>query len=399
MTCSGAKRVLALISDTPCPPVSGGRVRNFYLWPSLRRLGANVRIIGIDARRNNLEGAPGAPPGIPSEFFRRDRRPLPLRALNAALHSHHEWPRSDAMAAKVDEVVAAWQPDIIHAEELRMAFYLPRFRGRPGQAVQTVTLHNVETRLQRQLGSAPWRSFNGLINRLHGLSLARYERRVVSSVDIAFAYSPVDYNEYCTLYPNAHWSITRNGTNVRAISPAPQVAEPKILIVGTLSYAPNIGGLLWFIEQVMPRLTATASVTVAGSGASSETRSLLARNRITFVDTPEDLRQLYEEHAVCAVPVLEGSGTRGKILEACAYERMVITTPLGLEGLDLRPAQEGVIVADDAENFARELNRYLPAVKERAALASRGRQAVLHRYDWSVVAADLLEHWSRCGSH
>jgi polysaccharide biosynthesis protein PslH len=391
-------RVLALIADRPYPPVSGARVRNFHLWSALQRLGVEVRVVGIDAARRTDPKEAVGPPSVRSEFFKRDRQWLIPRAWNAMLHSHHEWPRSHAMAGRVDEIVAEWHPDVVHAEELRMGFYLPRARVQRADAVHTITLHNVESELQRKLGSAAVAAGRGLANRIHLSSLVKYERRLVSLVDLAFAYSRVDYERYRGLYPDAHWALTRNGSDARCISPASQVSAPKILIVGTMSYAPNISGLYWFLEQVMPRLATGVSVTVAGSGASAELRRRLTRDSVTFIDTPPDLTGLYAEHAISAVPVLEGSGTRGKILEACAHERMVVTTSLGLEGLDLCSAEEGVVVADNAEAFAIELNRWLPAVEERSQIARRGRQAVLDRYDWSVVATELLRQWRQCAS-
>src|SRR5271156_5675696 len=164
-------RVLALISDRPYPPVSGGRVRNFHLWSALQRLGVEVRVVGIDAARRTDPKEPVGLPDIRSEFFKHDRQSLIPRAWNAMLHSYHEWPRSYAMAARVDEIVAEWHPEVVHAEELRMGFYLPRARAQRPNAIHTITLHNVESELQRQLGSAGIAAGRGLANRIHLSSL------------------------------------------------------------------------------------------------------------------------------------------------------------------------------------------------------------------------------------
>jgi glycosyltransferase involved in cell wall biosynthesis len=75
-----------------------------------------------------------------------------------------------------------------------------------------------------------------------------------------------------------------------------------------------------------------------------------------------------------------------------------LTTPLGLDGLDLRPTQ-GATVAGDADSFATELKRWRAAVEQRAELAKRGRRAVLERSDWAVVAAELLQYWEKCALH
>src|SRR5262249_24993791 len=107
----------------------------------------------------------------------------------------------------------------------------------------------------------------------------------------------------------------------------------------------------WFLNAIAPHLVPQVQITVAGSEADASLRQLLARRRVRFVDTPIDLKPLYDEHADVVVPLLEGSGTRGKILEALAHERLVITTPKGAEGLEIREG-EGVVIADGAEALA-----------------------------------------------
>jgi len=111
------------------------------------------------------------------------------------------------------------------------------------------------------------------------------------------------------------------------------------------------------------------------------------------VDSPSAVAPLYASHAIAVVPVFQGSGTRGKILESLAYERAVVTTTPGVAGLELAEG-EGFVVADDPRTFAARTARLLSEPVERTALARRGRAAVLERYDWPVVARELLAAWS-----
>ncbi len=391
-------RVLAIVADLPNPPVNGARVRNFHLWPAMRELGHEVKIVGLNAFPTGWRDGAEAAANNDGEFFPRDRPWLPVRALRAVTRSYHERSRSSGLAQRVDELVESWKPDVIHAEELRMAYYLPRMRGRESSALQSVTLHNVESDLYRDLTVSGGTVFARLHSRLQARSLQEYEAKVVAAADLLFAYSPVDYQRYVRAYPSGKWSQTRNGADARHIPAYPSVKEPRVLVVGTLSYVPNENGLFWMLEEVWPRLEKPLSLTVAGSGARPELRERIQRAGAQFIDTPRDLSPLYRESAICAVPVLEGSGTRGKILEACAYQRVVLTTTRGLEGLDLRPGEEGVIVADDAAEFARALDRWSTETSDRIRLAQAGRAAVLARYDWRSVAEDLLRQWHRCGS-
>jgi glycosyltransferase involved in cell wall biosynthesis len=387
-------RVLVLIGDRPVPAITATRVRNLHLWPAMKRLGVELKVLGLDLTPG--AEAPPAIEGVEVEYIVPARRPLPARAWAAWSRSYHQWPYSAALARRVDEVAASWRPDVIHAEELRMASYLPCMRGLRSTARQSATLHNVESVLYESIANPAVPFGRGLAKRLHLHSLRGYESRVAARVDLKLAYSELDRDRYARLYPAPGWSATRNGADVIGQTPAPQPEEPAILLVGSLSYAPNTRGLSWFLEEVVPRLRHKAAVTVAGSGASPALRQRLAEaDGVRFVDTPPELKPLYDEHALLAVPLLEGSGTRGKILEALAYERLVVTTTKGVEGLDLHPG-EGIMIADGPEAFARALDEALGSLETRASLARRGRQAVLERYDWTVVAADLKRQWEAC---
>jgi len=384
-------KVLALLSDCPWPPNTGSRVRNAYLWPALRRLGVDVRLLALDqpgAARS------AAPDGLALELHAFSREPWPARAYHVLRHSYHQWPVSASLRARAAALAAEWRPDVVHAEELRMAAYAPARAAAPG-AVRTVTLHNVESDLLRHTGSTALRFGRSAIERAHLGALLAFERRAVLGADLAFAYSAADLVRYRDLYPAARWAETRNGTHASLITPAPQPQAPSVLLVGSLGYAPNVHGLYWFLDRVLPLLPRDLRVTVAGSRAGEEVRRRLAAAPVRFEDAPADLAPLYAQHAVSVVPVFQGSGTRGKILEALAYERAVVTTTPGAGGLELAEG-EGFVIADDAEGFAAKVTRLAGSPAERARLAGRGRAAVLARYDWSGVARDLLAAWTAC---
>lgn len=381
-------KVLVLISELPEPPTSGHRVRNHYLWPQFSHLGVELKVLGLSNARANVQNGEKTEPGDDREFYPFDRPILPLRVLGRISKSYIEWPRSQKLTDRVIELCKSWQPDVIHAEHLRMATYFPSTC--PKTVLKTVSFHNVESELNRKIGSSTLKFGRPLVNWLHLQSLIKFEKHVVDTCDLNFAYSAVDLEKYRELFPNANWSITRNGTNAKEITPGPQVAEKNILIVGSLNYQPNVTGLFWFIEKVLPQLPPDISITVAGSGITSGLRDKISQTRIKFIDTPLKLEPFYRDCALCVVPVFDGSGTRGKILEALAYDRMVITTKLGAEGLEI---SEGIIFAEDATQFIKEIKKWSGDLQKREAFSGAGRKQVLERYDWSVVAAGLKSEW------
>lgn len=388
-------KVLALLSDIPFPPNTGSRVRNFHLWSALRRQGIEVKILGLS--QAPVEGGGSVKfASEDAEFFALDRPPFIPRAFGALTRSFHERPRSSPLWRKVREVIEQWKPDIVHAEELRMANYACYALGlnRERRPKVTVTAHNVESELLKMTGSAPFKWGAPVINWLHLRALKTFEKSTFESFDLSLAYSALDRDRYQKAYPKGNWYFTRNGADVTGVIPSPQVSEPKILFVGSLSYAPNLRGLRWFLDEVLTKLSPEITLTVAGSRATPEVKNLLTRPRVNFIDSPVDLAPIYQAHALSIVPVFEGSGTRGKILESLAHERILVSTTLGAEGLGLTE-KEGVICRDDSLSFAREIEIWVKNREGRSRLGSAGRQKVHNEYDWQVVARELKEAWER----
>jgi glycosyltransferase involved in cell wall biosynthesis len=84
---------------------------------------------------------------------------------------------------------------------------------------------------------------------------------------------------------------------------------------------------------------------------------------------------------VAIVPLLAGSGTRIKILEAWAAGTPVVSTTFGAEGLEYRDG-EHLVLADDPENFTAAVSQLLALPVNRERIGAAGRRLYEERYTW-----------------
>ena len=173
----------------------------------------------------------------------------------------------------------------------------------------------------------------------------------------------------------------------------PRSSEARdVLSVATMFYPPNVEGVQWFATEAFPLVRAAVPDTcfhVVGSRPPAHIQRLdTPGSGINVTGYVADLDPILHKSAVLVVPVHSGSGMRVKILEAFARGIPIVSTTVGVEGIDARH-EEHLLVADTPETFAAAVIRLLREPETAARLARAGRTLVEERYDWRKALSPL----------
>jgi glycosyltransferase involved in cell wall biosynthesis len=159
-------------------------------------------------------------------------------------------------------------------------------------------------------------------------------------------------------------------------------------------YPPNVEGVHWFATDVFPQVRRTQPGTtfqVVGSRPPvSITRLAIPKSGVDVMGYVDDLTSVYANSGVVVVPVRSGSGMRVKILEAFARGIPVVSTSMGVEGIDAEDGKH-LLIADNARSFADAVIQILRQPHVAARLAHAARDLVERRYDWRTALNDLDE--------
>ena len=96
-----------------------------------------------------------------------------------------------------------------------------------------------------------------------------------------------------------------------------------------------------------------------------------------------DLAPLLRDAAVVVAPLLEGGGTRLKIVEAWSQGKAVVTTTKGIEGLPR--SESAVAVVDAAPAFADRLHELLTDAARRRTMGAAALALFRQRLSWEVA--------------
>jgi glycosyltransferase involved in cell wall biosynthesis len=188
--------------------------------------------------------------------------------------------------------------------------------------------------------------------------------------------------------------LVPNGADGADLS-RPRVVEtpPRLIYSGAVTYAPNLEAVVWFQNQVMPRLRASRpdpSLWVTGDTGTIPLERLPHRDRVHFTGRLPDVKGAVAGSAIAVVPLQTGGGTRLKVLEALALGTPVVSTSKGVEGIDLTDGVHA-LVADTPEAFAAAILRVLDDSDLAARLSAAGRALIADTYTWDAIGRRLVD--------
>lgn len=253
-------------------------------------------------------------------------------------------------------------------------------------AASTVVDADLESlKLRRQL---QWEDVGRLRRIIGRIDAARWERLEQQAADTITSFSLCSEDEVRVLGREA-W-VTPNCFERPDPVLAGQTCCGSLLFVGSLSYAPNIDGLRYFANDILPLIVAArpeVRLRVIGAGLAVDDPLHEALN-VEILGPVDDTAPYLRTAQLVVVPLRWGAGTRIKILEAFAHGVPVVSTPLGAEGLDVHPGRD-LLLADGCEEFALACLSILSDNGLAQALVAHAHETFLARYEARVVTERL----------
>jgi glycosyltransferase involved in cell wall biosynthesis len=175
-----------------------------------------------------------------------------------------------------------------------------------------------------------------------------------------------------------------------------QLIQPAnhILHIGTMFWPPNVDGILWFLREVWPIITAQRpdvvfDVVGARPPADIETYGQQDQN-INVTGYVDDPAPYYQQAGVMIVPLRAGGGMRVKILNALAQSLPLVSTTIGCEGIAVEHGKH-LLIADTPTAFAEATLRLLDDQLMAKTLGRNGRQLIQDQYDYRTACLPLQQ--------
>lgn len=385
-------RILVLSPTNPYPPHGGWQTVIYNDVKHLTARGHELTLLSLAFDEPTDAGDLASVARV--EYFSRAKPPRWRQVISNlgnplpyAIVRHHD----ERLLGRASELVRSGQIDVVLIEDVVMGRYAELLKN-VAPVPAYLRGHNVSTTIAQRFYQSQRNPVVRYLGWREYQKFARYESAVMETFDCVSQISPIDAEELERMNPRVKNRVLYSGVDLDYFAfAAPEERDPgTIMHVGTLDAATRLAGMLWFYDEVLPRVRQRfprVRLELVGHTSRCKLHDANASDVVVHGMVP-DVRPYLAKGAVLIVPLIVGSGIRIRILNAMAAGNAVVATSVAAEGLPVTHGHD-IFITDDEQEFAEYICQLLAEPELREQMGVQARALVEQRFSWPRIAEEL----------
>lgn len=220
----------------------------------------------------------------------------------------------------------------------------------------------------------------------------RFERGVFKRATATIAITERDKELTLQHHPHVRVLTVPSGINPDEYVPSsdPQYDFRMLLFSGTGAMR-NVNAMRWYVEKVHPIVKAQCpqvKVLWIGNVDRSTVPFFTSQEGVRMTGFVEHTAPYFDKGMIFIAPFRMGEGMKAKIIEAMTMGKVIVSTPMGVQGIDIS-GMPFVRVGDTPESFAKEILHLLENRKKTNEWGASARTYAIQHFAWDVLLAPL----------
>lgn len=396
-------KILQICHKMPFPPNDGGSIAIYNTTIGLIENDVNVNLIAINPSRNNIDEDI-----LPPEFKKItrfqsvsvDTRIKPFKAILNLFSSKSYFIQrfySSDFSEKLIEIFQNETYDIIQLEHLYMCIYIDTIRKYTNAKI-VLRPQNVEYIIWERYLKNISNPFKKIFIHVASRRLKKFEKANVSKVDGIIAITSHDaeiFRQYALRIPVIDIPVSFNYNLIDNYNFEKQFNNfPIVYHIGSMDWRPNEEAINWFIKNVFPELKKEhPRIKIYLAGKKMQPYFIKQSNNNLIVEgMVENALSYQEDKSIMIVPLLSGSGIRAKIIEGMALGKTIISTTIGLQGINCTNEKD-ILIADTPDEFVYQIKRCVESVQFCRKIGSYARKFSFENFHYKSCAKKMFEFY------
>lgn len=340
---------ILFLNEIHCfPPNSGEKLRTYNLMHSILEFCNSLHFISGNAPPEHELNSKLTYYQFPEDYYKENR----WKNLSFLFK------RNRQLEETINHILDNHKIDIAFIDYNFLGNYIDIFKKRNIKVIYGT--HNVQSHLNNQSPVSGIK--DSLYKKTRFYLEKRHENKFFSKADTIICVSDTDKDFYKKKFSNTKVSVIPNYINENTYKVTnPPTKRNQIIMAANYSAFQNRHGLQWFMENVWDKeLSQMTTFVIAGHEGPRELDILknkgLFTDNIIALGSVEDMKIHIIQSRAAIIPLLHGSGTRLKCIEAMALKTNIVSTTVGVEGIDHNGS---ILLADNPEEFKASLIKIL----------------------------------------
>ncbi|HUI28812.1 MAG TPA: glycosyltransferase family 4 protein [Candidatus Acidoferrales bacterium] len=383
-------KILQLSPRIPYPLTEGGSIGIFNITRQLSERGALIYFVAVSGNRDTdcpKELSKLCQSVLVTKASKRYSFAAAARNLFSPVPINVEKYHSRKILKEIISFASDKQIDLIHVDHLHMAYYGLAL-GKLLMVPVALREHNLELKIMERFSESSGNPAYRAYAKSQMKKFLKYEPSICAQMDKCVMITEQDRDRLLSMRRDVDAVVIPAGVDTDFFKPADSIGdENTIIYVGGLDWLPNIDGLKWFVDEVMPIITESkrnVRLIIYGKGDPRSVDRLGNGKNVIVEGYIHDVRQAFMKGRVMVVPLLAGSGIRIRILEAMAAGKPIVTTSIGSEGIKIEPGKN-IMIADTANQFAEKVLLLLNDENLCRTVSKEAGSFVSSEYSWHRI--------------
>lgn len=177
--------------------------------------------------------------------------------------------------------------------------------------------------------------------------------------------------------------VIANGVDTEFFKNNENITKDKLVFLGDMSTPPNNDAVKYFVDNIYPLILEEKNIDfyIVGRNPSNYIKTLAKNPHITVTGSVDDVRVYLEHGTIFITPMISGTGIKNKILEAMSMKLPVISTSIGISGINAIDKIH-YLKADTAIEFKKAVNELIEDKNLRNKITANAYNLVEKEYSW-----------------
>lgn len=392
-----AKRILILTNRVPYPLNDGGNMATHAMVQGYQSQGWQVYLLSMNTSRHYLSG--DVLSGLYKDIYKFETIEVNndvsvfgvlKNLLFSSLPNHATRFQLPVFQSAILNAITSFSPDVIQVESVFMSGYIPAIR-KATDALLSLRLHNIEWLVWQRMAEAvsnPVKKW--YLNNLSG-RIKVYEKQVWQAYDLLIPITETDAIVVRSSISPKQIQTTPFGININDVQKSDNETWNGYHI-GAMDWLPNQDAIEWFVNEVWPFIHKTVpefNFYFAGRNMPDSFNAYNA-DGMHCMGEVADAKAFIADKKILIVPLRSGGGIRVKILEAMATEKLVISTSIGMQGIDAVPGIH-YLLADTPLQFAETIKWAVDNKTDAGGIAQKAGLLIRDLYSSDHLARALSD--------